>query len=310
MLSLFLKKNLTKSDLQKKNKMNNSININAKLIDNFLKNYLNRQSYSKLLLSMKYGSLSGGKKIRSTVIFDVAKIFNLNKKKVLNICAAVELIHSYSLIHDDLPCMDNDKTRRGKPSTHIKYGESTAILAGNSLLTLAFELISDEKLKVLPKAKLLLLKSLAKCAGHTGIAGGQFLDLNYEKKKVNFSKIVEMQKKKTGKLFEFCCVAPAIIKQKSNRIKKEMSLIGEEIGFLFQIIDDLLDLKGSKKNVGKPVRKDKKKGKSTIISLLGYNKTLQFAFNRKKMIIKKLKKYGIKSKDLIDTIDFIFKRTY
>ena len=89
-----------------------------------------------------------------------------------------------------------------------------------------------------------------------------------------------------------------------------MSLIGEEIGFLFQIIDDLLDLKGSKKNVGKPVRKDKKKGKSTIISLLGYNKTLQFAFNRKKMIIKKLKKYGIKSKDLIDTIDFIFKRTY
>ncbi len=299
-----------KSNLIKINNMFNSINSNAKLIDKFLKNYLNQQKYSKLLSSMKYGSLSGGKKIRSTVIFNVAKIFNLNKKKMLNICAAVELIHSYSLIHDDLPCMDNDKTRRGKPSTHIKYGESTAILAGNSLLTLAFELISDKKLKIHPSAKLLLLKNLAKCAGHTGIAGGQFLDLNYEKKKVNFSKVVEMQKKKTGKLFEFCCVAPAIITQKNNKIKKEISFIGEEIGFLFQIVDDLLDLKGSKKNVGKPVRKDKKKGKSTIISLLGYDKTLKFAFNRKKMIINKLKKYGIKSKNLTNTIDFIFNRTY
>ena len=178
------------------------------------------------------------------------------------------------------------------------------------MLTLAFELISDKKLKIHPSAKLLLLKNLAKCAGHTGIAGGQFLDLNYEKKKVNFSKVVEMQKKKTGKLFEFCCVAPAIITQKNNKIKKEMSFIGEEIGFLFQIVDDLLDLKGSKKNVGKPVRKDKKKGKSTIISLLGYDKTLKFAFNRKKMIINKLKKYGIKSKNLTNTIDFIFNRTY
>ncbi len=119
-----------------------------------------------------------------------------------------------------------------------------------------------------------------------------------------------MQKKKTGKLFEFCCLAPAIVSGKNKRVKKDMSFIGEELGFLFQIADDLLDIKGSKTNVGKPVKKDKKKGKSTLIKLLGYNKTLEFAFTRKKMIINKLKKYGVKSNKLIKITDFILDRSY
>ena len=290
--------------------MQKDIKVNAKKVDRFLRKYFAKQRYSDLIPAMKYGTLFGGKKIRSTIILNTAKIFNLNENKVINICAAVECIHSYSLIHDDLPCMDNDKLRRGKPSTHVKFGESTAVLAGNSLLTLAFEIITDKKYKVKPAIKVILLKKLAECAGHTGIAGGQFLDLSYEKRKIGASKIINMQKKKTGKLFEFCCLAPAIISGKNNRIKREMRFIGEELGFLFQISDDLLDIKGSKKSVGKPVKKDKKKGKSTLIKLLGHKKTLEFAFMRKKMIINKLKKYGIKSSKLIKITDFILWRSY
>ena len=121
---------------------------NAKKIDLFLINFLKRQKNSLLVNPMKYGVISGGKKIRSTLILDTGKLFNLNKKKLINICAAVECIHSYSLIHDDLPCMDNDSIRRGKPSTHIKFGEASAVLAGSSLLTLAFEIIVDKKYSI------------------------------------------------------------------------------------------------------------------------------------------------------------------
>ena len=165
-----------------------NIKQNANKIDKFIVNYLNKQNYSNLVPVMKYGTLYGGKKIRSSIIISTSRIFNIKPKKVLNICAAVECIHSYSLIHDDLPCMDNDKFRRGKPSTHYKFGESTAILAGNSLLTLAFEMIADKKFNFNSKIKLNLIKKLSECAGHVGIAGGQFLDLNYEKKKINLKK--------------------------------------------------------------------------------------------------------------------------
>ena len=119
---------------------------NAKKTDNFLKHYFKKQIKTNLITPMQYGALSGGKKIRTSIILNTGKLFNIPAKKLLNVCGAVESIHSYSLIHDDLPCMDNDKTRRGKPSTHIKFGESTAVLAGNSLLTLAFEMIVEKKI--------------------------------------------------------------------------------------------------------------------------------------------------------------------
>ena len=287
-----------------------NIKQNANTVDKFIKNYFNMQKYSELIPAMKYGTLFGGKKIRSTIILNTSKIFNINFNQIINVCAAVECIHSYSLIHDDLPCMDNDRLRRGKPSTHIKFGESTAILAGNSLLTLAFEMIADQKFKLDTNIKLSLIKKLSECAGHVGIAGGQFLDLNYEKKNINFKKVINMQRKKTGKLFEFCCLAPAIVAKKNIKTQKEMSKVGEELGLLFQIADDLLDVKGSKKSTGKPVKKDKKKGKSTLIKLYGYKKTLGFALDRKKTIINKLKKYGKKSNKLIEVSDFILNRSF
>tara|TARA_B100001063_G_C16565734_1_gene453286 strand:- start:244 stop:747 length:504 start_codon:yes stop_codon:yes gene_type:complete len=149
----------------------------------FLKRYIQKQKNSDLISAMKYGLFPGGKKIRSKILIDVGSLFSINYKVLIAIGAAVECIHAYSLIHDDLPCMDDDKIRRGKPSTHIKYGESTAVLAGNSLLTMAFEILTSHNLKLPEKIKINLIKKLSECSGHLGIAGGQYLDLSYEKKK-------------------------------------------------------------------------------------------------------------------------------
>ena len=283
---------------------------NANKVDKFLINYLKKQKNSLLVRPMKYGVISGGKKIRSTVIFDFGKIFNLNEKKLINICAAVECIHSYSLIHDDLPCMDNDKIRRGKPSTHIKFGESSAMLAGSSLLTLAFEIIAEKKYSLNSKMKNEIIKSLAICSGHTGIAGGQELDLKFENKKKKINQIIDMQKKKTGKLFNFCFYAVGIIANKTKKEKKILSTLGEEIGLLFQLADDFLDKKGSKHLLGKPVKKDNKKGKSTLLNLMGEKKAYLYANNLKKKILLKLKKHGKKAKEIISTIEFILERKF
>jgi farnesyl diphosphate synthase len=259
---------------------------------------------------MKYGSLSGGKKIRSSIIISAGKLFNIKAKKLLNICAAVECIHSYSLIHDDLPCMDNDRLRRSKLATHVKFGESTAILAGNSLLTLAFEMIVDKNYKIENKAKIELVKTLALCSGHTGIAGGQYLDLSFEKKKKKLSAIIDMQRKKTGKLFNFCCLAPGVIAKKNTKELRSLSKLGEDIGLLFQLADDFIDLRGSKKLAGKSTKKDKKKGKSTAISLLGYEKANSFSLQLKRNILSKLQKHGKKAKDLINIVKFILERNF
>ena len=283
---------------------------NAKKIDRFLINFLKKQKNSLLVKPMKYGVISGGKKIRSTIIFDTGKIFNIKEKKLLNICAAVECVHSYSLIHDDLPCMDNDTVRRGKPAAHIKFGEAPAVLAGSSLLTLAFEIISDKKYSLNFRHKNEIVRSLASCSGHTGIAGGQDLDLKFENKKKRYSQIIEMQKKKTGKLFNFCLYAVGVIAKRKKQEKKFLSILGEEIGLLFQLADDFLDNKGSKKLVGKPVQKDKKKGKSTLLNLMGEKKAYLYANNLKRKILRKLKKHGKKANELIRTIEFILERKF
>ncbi len=303
-----LKKNLKK--FQKKKMIKKKLKKNASKIDKFLINFLNRQQNTLLVKPMKYGVISGGKKIRSTLILETGKIFNVSEKKLLNICAAVECIHSYSLIHDDLPCMDNDSLRRGKPSTHIKFGEASAVLAGSSLLTLAFEIISDKKFPIQPNIKSEIVRSLASCSGHTGIAGGQELDLKFENKKKSINQIINMQKKKTGKLFNFCLYAVGAVAKKSKREKNFLSILGEEIGLLFQLADDFLDNKGSAKLVGKPVKKDNKKGKSTLLKLMGEKKAYLYANNLKKNILLKLKKHGKKTKDLISTIEFILERKF
>ena len=288
----------------------NNLIYNARKTEEFLTRYLKNQKKTHLLRAMKYGTLSGGKKIRSSIIINTGKIFNLNLKRLINVCGAVECIHSYSLIHDDLPCMDNDNIRRGKPATHVKFGESTAVLAGNSLLTLAFEMIADKKYLIDKNSKTELIKELALCSGHTGIAGGQQLDLSFENKKKNLKEILSMQRKKTGKLFNFCCFASGSIAKRSKKEKLFLSNLGEDIGLLFQLADDFLDVKGSKKIVGKHIGKDSKRGKSTIINLMGYKKGYSLANNLKKNILRKLTKHGKKAEDLKSTIEFILGRNF
>jgi len=166
----------------KLNKVANDTNI-------FLRNFIKSQKKSPLLDPIIYSLFSGGKKIRSKILVDVGSIFNIEYQKLIAVGATVECIHSYSLIHDDLPCMDNDDMRRGKPSTHVKFGESTAVLAGNSLLTLAYEILSSKFFKKVDnKIKINLVKKISECSGHNGIAGGQFLDLSFEHKKISKKK--------------------------------------------------------------------------------------------------------------------------
>ena len=288
--------------------MNIKLNKIAKDTNFFLKKFIAKQNNSKLIPAMKYGLFPGGKKIRSKILIDIGSLLSIDYKTLIAIGAAVECIHAYSLIHDDLPCMDNDKIRRGKPSTHIKFGESTAVLAGNSLLTMAFEILSSPTLKVSDIIKVNLIKELSECSGHLGIAGGQFLDLSYEKKKTSKNKIIEMEIKKTGKLFSFCCMAPAIIKKKNAKEIKSFENIGSDIGLLFQIADDLIDFKGDSKKAGKKTGKDQKKGKATLISLLGHMNAIKYCDKIILKTNKNLKRYGSNSKNIKETLNYILHR--
>ncbi len=288
--------------------MKNKLTKIAKDTNIFLESFLNKQKGSKLIPAMKYGLFPGGKKIRSKILLDIGAMFKIKYQTLIIIGAAVECIHAYSLIHDDLPCMDNDKLRRGKPSTHIKFGESTAVLAGNSLLTMAFEILTSSYLKINEKTKVAIVKKLSNCSGHLGIAGGQYLDLSFEKKKISKNKIIDMEIKKTGKLFSFCCSVPAIIKNRSKKDINFFEKVGSNIGLLFQIADDLIDFRGSSKIAGKKTGKDKKKGKATLISLLGYQNTIKYSNSIKLKIIKDLKRYNSNFNNLDETLDYILTR--
>ncbi|MFZ9258370.1 MAG: polyprenyl synthetase family protein [Candidatus Fonsibacter ubiquis] len=283
----------------------------ASHVDIFLKNYLKKRTENtQLFNALKYGLFSGGKKFRSYLIVTSGKLFNLNYKQLIAIGAAVECMHSYSLIHDDLPSMDDDDFRRGKKSTHKVFGEATAILAGNSLLTLAFEILSSNNININAKSKINLINALASSAGHSGIAGGQYLDLKFEKMRVNKNLIIDMQNKKTGELISFCTESAAIIANKSSH-RKFLKRIGLDIGLLFQITDDLLDLYGDKNKTGKPTRRDKQKGKATVIKSLGVNKTIEFCYELLDNITDKLEnKYGSRANSLVDSVNFLLRRDH
>ena len=288
--------------------MKNSLNRIAKDTNIYLKKFLGKQGTSKLTSAMNYSLFPGGKKIRSKILIDIGSLLSIDYKTLIIIGASVECIHAYSLIHDDLPCMDDDKIRRGKPSPHIKFGESTAVLAGNSLQTMACEILASRSLKLKEKTKIDLIKKLSECSGHLGIAGGQYLDLSYEGKKISKNKVIDMEKKKTGKLFSFCCAAPAIIRNKSHKEIRFFESIGSSIGRLFQIADDLIDYRGNSKKAGKKTGKDQKKGKATLISLLGYINAIKYCNKIILDVNKNLAKYGSNSKNIKETLNFILNR--
>lgn len=227
-----------------------------------------------LIESMKYSLEAGGKRVRPRLVFEFAKLCGGSDKAAAPFACAVEMIHTYSLIHDDLPCMDDDDLRRGKPSNHKVFGEDIALLAGDALLTLAFEVLADDKTAELAgdRACRLAAKALANYAGATGMVGGQVIDLKSENTNAPLEILREMDYKKTACLIKAACELGCISAGADEEKLKAASLYGECIGLAFQIQDDILDCTSSDEELGKPVGSDEENRKSTYVSLLGIEK--------------------------------------
>ncbi|KQY13818.1 polyprenyl synthetase family protein [Rhizobium sp. Root482] len=222
-----------------------------------------------LLAAMRHGLLNGGKRLRPFLVMESAAFLGGDRQAALRIGAALECVHSYSLVHDDLPAMDDDDLRRGQPTVHIAYGEANAILAGDSLLTLAFDIIAAPETPLADGQKIELVLALARAAGIGGMAGGQALDLAAENSTLDETEIVTLQAMKTGALIRFACEAGAIIAGSDDGQRKLMRSYGEKIGLAFQLADDLLDLTADAKTMGKATGKDAARGKGTLVSLRG-----------------------------------------
>ncbi len=287
------------------------ININKKKFNikfkKLLKNKLDKSSLSK---AMFYGSMNGGKRIRPFLVMESAKIAKISSNDAFIIAACIECIHSYSLIHDDLPSMDNDDYRRGQLSTHKKFNEATAILAGDALHDLAFELISGNINEKNDTSKLKLINYLSLCIGHGGLALGQTLDLEFENKKLSKNKILDMYSRKTGKLFEFSFSAPFILKNKNKKDIQFAKEYGMLFGLIFQIMDDLIDEVGTFKKIGKTPGKDIEQGKSTLLELIGEKKVTDLCKNEINSFTKKNKNRITQNPILIEMLEFGMKRIY
>jgi len=269
------------------------LNRNAKKVDKFINKFLKRQTKSLLVSPMKYGVLSGGKKIRSTIIFDTGKLFKIKNKKLINICAAVECIHSYSLIHDDLPCMDDDNFRRGKDSNHIKYGEANAILAGDALQTLAYEIICDDG-DLKPNEMVEAIKLISMACGKKGMVYGQYLDVSSESKNLDEKTIESIHNLKTGELIKSSVMLGQI--GNDDKTKKEaLESFGMKIGLAFQITDDILEVTSDKETLGKNINSDSKNLKSTYVSVMGLDKSIDKSIKLSESAILDLDK--VKSND-------------
>ena len=227
---------------------------------------------SRVVEAMRYTTLAGGKRIRPFLVIASADLFNVSRERSLRVAAAVEMVHSYSLIHDDLPAMDNDELRRGKPTCHIKFDEATAILVGDALLTKAFEVLSDEETHADATVRVELISVLAKAAGDAGMVGGQMMDLFAEDHDLNLPEITRLQRMKTGALIAVSCESGAILGKASENARHVLHAYAHDVGLAFQIADDLLDVEGDEKQLGKKTGKDEAAGKATFVSLLGVDR--------------------------------------
>ena len=283
---------------------NHKIQFDKFFID-LLKANLNSSILSKAMI---YGSMNGGKRIRPFLVSQAAKIAKAKKTQYLRVACAIESIHSYSLIHDDLPSMDNDDYRRGKLSTHKKFNEATAILAGDALHDFAFQILSSRLTHNNPEKRIQLINYLAKSLGHLGLVAGQSLDLLYENKRNNIKKIIKMYKLKTGSLFEFTFSSPFILTNHPKEIIKFYQRYGSLFGLIFQIIDDLIDETKSFELIGKTPGKDKKQGKSTLIDLMGKKDVISLCHDEINKFVKKNNSYFKKNLILKELLKFNLRR--
>jgi farnesyl diphosphate synthase len=224
---------------------------------------------SRVQEAMRYAAFAGGKRLRPFLVLHSARLFGADPSGAARTAAAIEVLHTYSLVHDDLPCMDDDDLRRGRPTTHRAYDEATAVLAGDALLTIAFEILSGAATHPSAEVRCRLIALLAQAAGSDGMIGGQMIDMQAPERRFGADDIVLLQRLKTGRLFEFSCEAGPILGQAGEDDLETLRAYARDIGLIFQITDDLLDVTGTAEKAGKAVGKDEDRGKATLVSTLG-----------------------------------------
>ncbi|MGE5720980.1 MAG: polyprenyl synthetase family protein [Sphingomonadales bacterium] len=242
--------------------------------------------------AMRYAAIGGGKRLRPLLVVAACSLYHVDRERALRAGLAVECVHVYSLIHDDLPCMDDDDLRRGKPTLHRAFDESTAILAGDSLHALAFEVLADEATHEDPFVRAQLVAELARAAGPGGMAGGQMMDLMAERSSLDLAAVTRLQQLKTGALIGFCLEAGAIMGRVAPEGRTKLRGYARDVGLAFQITDDLLDAEGEEAKTGKRVNKDKAAGKETFVSLLGADRARQQANLLVRQAIEYLQSFG------------------
>lgn len=224
---------------------------------------------ARLFEAMRYGCLNGGKRLRPFLVCQSARLFAVNPDCAVRVAAAVEFVHCYSLIHDDLPAMDDGELRRGRPTVHRRFDEATAILAGDGLLTYAFEVLADPATHEDPNVRCQLVAALARAAGSHGMVGGQMLDLIAERERFDLGTTTRLQRLKTGEMIAFSCEAGGILGKAATPQRHALRAYAHDLGLAFQIVDDLLDVEGTEAETGKSVGRDAGAGKSTFVSILG-----------------------------------------
>jgi farnesyl diphosphate synthase len=224
---------------------------------------------ARVFEAMRYAALAPGKRLRPFLVLASARLFGVSERGALQVAAAIELVHSYSLVHDDLPAMDNSDLRRGRPTCHKAFDDATAVLAGDGLLTLAFEVLAQPDTHGDPAVRCELVSALAQAAGSSGMVGGQMIDLIAENRRLDIGAITRLQRLKTGALIAFACESGAILAKASTEVRLALRGYAHDLGLAFQIADDLLDVEGSAGETGKPVGQDVAAGKATFVSILG-----------------------------------------
>jgi len=257
----------------------------ASACETYIKTLLDREDgpATQLRNAMAYGVLNGGKRMRAALVFGAARMASGARhdaaptEAMLRTAAAIEFLHAYSLVHDDLPAMDDAATRRGKPSCHIEFDEATAILAGDALQTMAFEILADPRTHSDAAIRIQLVTTLAKAAGLQGMAGGQMLDLQAENRPFNLAETQQMQMMKTGALLSCAVVCGGIVGGASAKLLAAQTAFSQHLGLAFQIADDLLDYAGDASVMGKPSGQDADRGKAGFVALMGVNEAKQAA---------------------------------
>jgi farnesyl diphosphate synthase len=267
-------------------------------------------SRARLYEAMRYCAIGGGKRLRPLLVVAGCDLFKVARERALRVALAVECIHVYSLIHDDLPCMDDDDLRRGKPTLHRAYDECTAILAGDSLHALAFEVLADGATHEDPFVRAELVLELARAAGPAGMAGGQMMDLTADGSTLDLSAVTRLQQLKTGALIGWCLEAAAIMGRVPPEGRTALRGYARDLGLAFQIADDLLDHGGNEEKAGKRVGKDHAAGKETFVSLLGADRARQQAQALVEQAIDHLRGFGEEADLLRDVARFAIERDH